>query len=136
MTDQLDDVCRKMLDNADLFLDLSAYPNINMRFVVFGMVRNKFWEVRFECARAIYLDIANDGDVDPNEQHMVLDVSVESMPVKNCNPQFLWRFSAPSPDTPVWTIKVYGDVVINLVCCDFKWSLIEMTSEAYYAQCS
>ena len=46
---------KKMLDNADMLFDLSAYPAISIDFYVYGLVDEKYWKVRFFVMRRFFL---------------------------------------------------------------------------------
>ena len=124
------EICNTMLDNADMELDLSSYPTICLKFVVYGSVDDKFWEVIFECRETISLEIENDSDVTSDEWHTVLETDVvvkglSSVPVSTAS-----RVEGKDVDT-VWSISVFGGLPISIICVKFDWKLIELTKEEY-----
>ena len=122
------DVCKTMLDNADMSLDLSGYPSIIFNFVVYGSVDDKFWEVIFQCDEVISLKIENDNDLLRSDSHLVLDVNVIGKLIENISKDLLEKISEPLP-AEVWLINICGDIQIELNCCKFNWKLNELTKQ-------
>ena len=77
----LEEVCSKLLDNADLVLDLSGYPKITLTFAVIGDVDSKFWEVIFELSSTFDLSIIQESDIDcsSNDSYAVFEASVKKI---------------------------------------------------------
>jgi hypothetical protein len=120
-----------MLDNADMILDLSAYPTVRMRFLVFGKVDEKFWEVKFDCAGTLKLSILNDFDIGPNDFHVVLGASVQSINVADCAEEVRCRVPDNLGGEAIWTVAVEGHLAAVLSCTDFVWSVQELDPQAY-----
>jgi hypothetical protein len=126
----LTDVCKKMLDNADMILNLSSYPAIELKFIVHGSVDEKFWEVRFLCGGTIDLKIENESDVTSNDIHLVLEVNVTGKPTEEISENLKFRINEPVTQK-VWFIDVHGHMSIELMCSKFQWSLNELTKQQY-----
>lgn len=124
---EIADVCRRMLDNADLSIDLSGYPAVSLKFVVQGYVDGKFWTVRFECNHTISLKIENDSDVGRDDIHLVLGVSVNCKEKRDCDSSLHGYLNGLPSDSPVWLIRIDGHLILNIVCCEFVWSLDELS---------
>lgn len=133
MTYGLIDVCNKMLDNADMVLDLSSYPSISMSFIVHGSVDDSFWEVFFQCDETISLNIENDNDLITNDLHMVLEVNVLAKPLERLNEKISVYLNEPKPEL-IWFINIYGDASLNLICGKFNWELKELSELQYKAK--
>ena len=124
------DICKNMLDNADMEVDFSSYPTIRLKFVVYGSVDDKFWEIVFECEETIGLEIENDSDVTFNEWHTVLEANVTGKKLSNVPESVASRVEARDADT-VWYISIFGGLPINIICVKFNWKLIELSKEEY-----
>lgn len=44
----LQEVCESLLDNADMRIDLGAFPKVTLDILVQGTVNGKFWKVVFD----------------------------------------------------------------------------------------
>lgn len=125
----LEYICNKMLDNADMTIDLSTYPDIRLSFLVFGSVDNKFWEIHFTIKKSLNLKIESDDDAEHNDLFVALEVKVDSK--KKSETDIGMQARKLDPSDTLYFISVYGDLPIEIVCCDFKWKLNELTSEEY-----
>lgn len=119
-----------MLDNADMEVDLSSYPTIFLKFVVYGSVHEKFWKVIFECRETISLEIENESDVTSSEWHTVLEVDVIGKGLSSVPVSVASRVEGVDVDT-VWYISVFGGLPVSIICVKFDWKLIELTKEEY-----
>jgi len=81
MKNNIDQVCKELLDNADVVMDLSSFPKIVLTFAVIGNIDSKFWEVIFVLDSVFELHIDREYDTisSPNEAYMVLEASVKKM---------------------------------------------------------
>ena len=75
---EVEQVCRRLLDNSNLEIDLSEFPKITLTFAVIGAVDSKYWEVIFvlDCVFDLQIEREYDGISSPNEAYMVLEASV------------------------------------------------------------
>lgn len=129
MTYNFEYICNKMLDNADMTINLLNYPNIRLSFIVFGSVDNKYWEIIFTINKALNLKIESDDDAEHNDLFLALEVKVESK--KKSETDIGMQARKLGPDDTLCFISVYGDLPIEIVCCDFKWELNELTAKQY-----
>ena len=120
-----------MLDNSNMTIDLSGYPDIRLSFVVFGSVDNKFWEVVFTINQTLNLKMEADDDARNNDLFFVVEVSVNSKKISETEGLDIRNLK---PDDNVWFIYIYGDVITEIACCDFKWILNELSHEEYNAR--
>lgn len=117
----IDSICTGMLDNADMRLDLSNYPEIRMQFLVHGTIGGKYWEVEFLCTRGVHFSLEHDADIDKDDLHPVFEVRVVS--------------PESSQETGgEWTIAVEGHARVNVRCEDFLWSVKELSLEEHELQ--
>ncbi len=124
------DICNKMLDNADMKLDLSCYPSVSLNFIIYGSVDEKFWEVQFQCKETIQLKLENENDVSPNDFYLVLDVNVVRKSLNDIPKNIKLNINNPKLQE-VWFINISGDLPIELTCCNFSWRLNELTPQQY-----
>ena len=129
------DVCKRMLDNADLTTyDLSGYPAIRLHFIVAGSVDEKFWEVDFACDRTISLNFHSYHDLESYSTSIVLDTSVVETTMEELRPEVAERIDGAAVYEKIWVVKVWGgDVDIQIVCLDFTWNLKELSHSEYKA---
>ena len=128
---ELEYVCRHMLDNADMQLDLSAYPDVVLEFVVFGSVDGKFWGVKFECIGSLNFAIQNESDISKNDLHLVLGASVKSIDLNDCKRNHGLNLPAGFEEDRIWSISIEGHAAIQLLCLEFNWTLQELDPQTY-----
>ena len=131
---QIEDVCRRMLDNANLSVDLSRYPRVTLKFIVQGSVDGKFWEVRFNCDHVVDLYIRNDDNIGKNDLHLVLETSVVCKQKRETDIALQERLFGKPLDMTIWLIHIYGHMALDLVCSEFSWSTTELSVAEYRAR--
>lgn len=75
----LQEVCERLLDNADMRIDLRAFPKVTLDILVQGTVNGKFWKVVFDCGQVIHMDAELDDDSSSGERYMILEASVNEI---------------------------------------------------------
>ena len=125
----LEYICSKMLDNANMTADFSAFPDIHLSFVVFGSVDNKFWEIIFTVDQTLNIKMEADDDAENNDLFVVVGVSVDNK--KKAETDIGIQARKLKPDDTVWFISIFGDLTMEIMCCDFKWKINELTPEEY-----
>jgi hypothetical protein len=107
------DICNKMLDNADMKLDLSCYPSVSLNFIIYGSVDEKFWEVQFQCKETIELKLENENDVSPNDFYLVLNVNVVSKSLNDIPKNIKLNINNPKLQE-VWLLTFLEIYPLNL----------------------
>ena len=130
---ELSEVCGSLLDNADMSINLSAFPKVSINILVQGTVNNKFWKVIFECGQVVHMDAEFDDDSSINDLFMVLEASVTETIKMKVTPPVQHRMDGLSDESPVWKVHLYGDMSLTMVTTKFNWQLIELSSEEYEA---
>lgn len=128
------DVCKRMLDNANLSIDLSRYPHVVLKFIVQGSVDGKFWEVRFNCGQVVDLNIKNDNEIGENDLHLVLETSVACKQRQETDAAHQERLFYQPLNMTIWTVHVHGDMAVDLTCTEFAWSMTELSAAEYEAR--
>ena len=129
----LEKVCEALLDNADMSIDLSAYPKITLDILVQGTVNDKFWKVVFECGQVVHMDAEFDDDSSNNDLFVILEASVRQTVKKKVMPAIQHRMDSLKDDDPVWKVHLYGSMSLTMVTTKFNWQLIELSAEEYEA---
>jgi len=129
----LEEVCESLLDNADMSIDLSAYPKVTLDILVQGSVNDKFWKVVFECGQVVYIDAEIDDDSSSNDLFMVLEASVNETTKKKVMPAVQHRMDGLNDEDPVWKVHLYGGMSLTMVTTKFNWQLIELSAKEYEA---
>jgi hypothetical protein len=77
----IDQICRNLLDNSDVVIDLSDFPKVTLTFAVIGTVDSKFWEVVFVLNSVFALNINREHyeRAGPNDSYMVLEAAVNKL---------------------------------------------------------
>lgn len=130
---ELKDVCKSLLDNADMQIDFSAYPKARLEIYVQGTVNGKHWKVEFECGQIVYMEAEFDDDSSSEDMFVVLDANVTELTKKKVAPAIQHRIEALDDDDVVWKVDLYGDMSLSLVTTKFNWCLIELTKKEYEA---
>lgn len=125
---ELEHICENFLDNADLHINLTNYPSVELRYLVYGTVENKYWEVIFNCGQVISLHIENDSDTQNNELHLVLEASVMLIAPDELSLDIKDRLPIASK---VWRVWSYGDGQLEIFTSKFDWELNQLTEEEY-----
>lgn len=129
----LQDVCKNMLDNADMLMDLKHYPDITLHFSVFGAVKGKFWEVIFQCPNTIEYHAEIDDEMTEDDCYMVLEANVTQRR-KGSFPQSIKdKLHNLDENSWVWDIHIESDdIILDLVTTEFSWQLHEIAGEEYF----
>lgn len=130
---KLEEVCDLFLDNADMRIDFSAYPNVKFDMFVFGTINNKYWKVVFECGQVVQMDAEFDDDALPNDLFLVLEAKVNQIPKEKVANELQERINGLTNNDLVWRIFLYGDMSVTLFTTKFDWQLIELSLEEYEA---
>ena len=129
------EVCKQLLDDANLNLNFSLYPDVELKFTVQGKVLGKFWEVVFKSNETIRLVIQNDNTCHHiNNFHLVLETNVVKKEKKDVELSIQNNVETLEMTDSIYFISIYGDVPIELVCCDFNWELNEISDEEYHSR--
>ncbi|KZN67764.1 hypothetical protein N473_26805 [Pseudoalteromonas luteoviolacea CPMOR-1] len=130
---ELQEVCESLLDNADMSIDLSAYPKVTLNILVQGTVNDKFWKVVFECGQVVHMDAEFDDDSLNNDLFMVLEASVKETIKSKVTPAVQHRMDGLNDKDPVWKVHLYGSMSLTMVTTRFNWQLIELSEKEYEA---
>ena len=130
---ELQEVCESLLDNAEMRINLSAYPKVTMDLLSQGKVNDKFWKVVFECDQVVCLDLQCDDDSSTNDLFVVLEASVKKRVKMKVAASVQDRLVGLNNEDPVWEIYLYGSVLLTMFTTKFKWQLIELSEKDYLA---
>ena len=116
----IEEVCEKLLDNANLKVNLSSFPDILLNFVVVGKVNSYFWEVVFELLSVTRLSISKEHEEEytSSDEYLVLSASVKELGVEG-------------EKSFVVNIGHDSDFNFSANCVNFKWSAIPYTEEEF-----
>jgi len=128
----LDDVCAKMLGNADMVIDLSSFPQVQLDFAVFGTVDSRYWRVRFTLRTVLYFQAYSEEANQPGDQLLVLGVNVEQKPIQPDETEL--RAQLNRDDDQVWRLTLYGDITLRIVCRELEWQVSELSPQEYEAR--
>ena len=129
----IQEICRSMLDNADLSIDLSAFPMVTLDMIVHGSVNDKFWKVLFVCGQVVHIDAQFDSDSENNERFLLLEARVNET-IKKSMPKLIQeRMDDFGGEDPIWDLYLYGSVSLKIVTTKFAWELLELSAQEYEA---
>jgi len=116
----IEEVCEKLLDNANLQVNLSSFPDILLNFVVAGKVNSFYWEVVFELLSVTQLSISKEHEEEytSSDEYLVLLASVNELEVEGVK-SFIVNIGHDS------------DFNFSANCVNFKWSVIPYTEEEF-----
>jgi hypothetical protein len=116
----IEEVCEKLLDNADLQVNLSSFPDVLLNFVVIGKVNSYYWEVVFELISVTQLSISKEHEEEYTsfDEYLVLLASVKELEVEG---------------KKSFIVNIGHDSEFNFSanCVNFKWSAIPYTEEEF-----
>lgn len=116
-TPTLNDVYSNFLNNADVKVTLED-DSITLNFRVFGKVKDKYWQVVFQCSQILEFDYILDDDlVLERDWLIVLDAFVTQSFDKNHH--------------PIYQIKLITHDYFYLICQSFNWQIIEIDETSY-----
>jgi len=130
---ELNEICKSMLDNADMSMDLRNFPEVKLSITVQGKVNDKFWQVLLTCGQVVYIDIEADDDTSPNELIMVLETEIIETTKEKVTPAVQHRMDQITDTDKAWLIKIYGGISLSLVTTQFDWQLLEISESEYEA---
>lgn len=130
---ELNEVCKTLLDNADMSIDFSAFPKVKLEIYVQGTVKDKHWEVVFDCAQVVHMDAEFDDDSSINDLFVVLGTTVLQTVKKKVTSSIQHRMDSLGDEDPIWQVHLYGDMSLTLVTTEFNWQLIELSEKEYEA---
>ncbi|MDN3575252.1 hypothetical protein QWZ03_00495 [Chitinimonas viridis] len=128
----LDDVCTKMLGNADMTIDLSCFPRVQLYFTVSGKVDARYWRVRFTLRTVLYFQAYSEEANQPGDLFLVLGVNVEQKPVQPDEMEL--RAQLASDDELVWRLTLHGDITLQIVSRELEWQVSELSPQEYEAR--
>ena len=116
----IEEVCEKLLDNANLKVNLSNFPDILLNFVVIGEVNFHYWEVAFELISVTKLSISKEHEekYTPFDEYLVLSASVKELEAEGVR-----SFAV--------NIGHDSDFNFSANCAEFKWSAIPYSGEEF-----
>ena len=116
----IEEVCEKLLDNANLKVSLSSFPDILLNFVVAGKVNSYYWEVVLELLSATKLSISKEHEEEyaSSDEYLVLSTSVKELEVEG---------------TKSFVVNIGHDSDFNFSanCVNFKWLAIPYSEEEF-----
>ena len=116
----IEEVCEKLLDNANLQVNLSSFPDILLSFVVSGKVNSYYWEVVFELLSVTKLSIYKEHEEEytASDEYLVLSASVKEQEIEGVKS---------------FVVNVGHDTDFKFLanCVNFKWSAIPYTEEEF-----
>lgn len=116
----IEEVCEKLLDNANLQVDLSSFPDVTLNFVVAGEVNSYYWEVVFELLSVTQLSISKEREEEysASDEYLVLSASVKQLEVEGVK-----SFKVNVGDE--------SDLNLSANCVKFKWYAIPYTENEF-----
>ena len=115
----IEEVCEKLLDNANLQVNLSNFPDILLNFIVAGKVNSFYWEVVFELFSVTQLSISKEHEeYTSSDDYLVLLASVKELEFENVSSYIV-------------NIGHNSDFNFSANCAKFKWSAIPYTEEEF-----
>ncbi|WP_026179695.1 hypothetical protein [Hahella ganghwensis] len=73
---QLRDICRSLLDNADLLLQLDRFPEVLMTFFVYGTVEGEYRKVIIRCRQVVSFNLDCEGCIQSNDLHSIYETLI------------------------------------------------------------
>lgn len=75
----IEEICNRLLDNADVTVDFSCFPKVTLTFAVIGTVDSSYWEVVFvlDSVFELHVDMEAYEEATPHDSHMVLEAMVK-----------------------------------------------------------
>lgn len=123
-TTDLDLVCAKLLDNANMDVNFTDYPfAIALVFYVIG----SDIKVRFICSEIEGLSLEKDWNDGP--LYVALEANVKSSKLTRDPEQPDHEFSCSDHSEYLWEISVLPEANLNIKCLSFDWSLEKITDE-------
>ncbi|WP_431689043.1 hypothetical protein [Hahella sp. NBU794] len=132
----LKQVCETLLDNADMRIDLSAFPKVTLDILVYGTMEDKYWKAVFECGQVVYMDAELDDDSSSNDLFVVLETRVKETTKSKVTPSVQHRMNDLQDDDPVWEVHLYGGMSLTLITTKFDWKLVELAESEYNLACA
>ena len=127
----LQEVCKSLLENADMSIDFSEFPKVNFDILVHGTVNNKYWKVIFECGQVVHMDTEFDDEASYEDLFLILETKVEETTKTKVTPAVQHRMDSLKDHDPVWEIYLYGDISVTLITTKFNWKLTELSKTEY-----
>jgi hypothetical protein len=108
---ELNEVCNKFLDNADLIISKNNSVDIEFIFYVYWKVDDKYWKIIFNCNNIISSNIRWDNYL-TNDLLLVLLVKVNMLN---------W----------IYNVYIEWDVELKIECKDFQWDMNTISKNEY-----
>lgn len=128
----LDDVCAKMLGNADMAIDLSSFPNVQLDFAVFGTVDSRYWRVRLALRAVLHFQAYSEETNQPGDLFAVFGVNILRKPIQPDETEL--RAQLNRDDDQVWRLTLDGDITLRIVCRELEWQVSELSPQEYEAR--
>jgi hypothetical protein len=126
--EELQQVCRRLLDNADLDVWLDAE---NGEIVLCFLVAGSYEQIMFRCGRFHSFKMVKD----PEEQDCFfvgetrVSVFTEPEEIKQGLANEGWTWGESPLPSHIYQIEVLGGIEVRVVCGTFAWNLIPPTQE-------
>lgn len=122
---ELEKVCKELLDNADLDVELKQETStIRLRFAT-GNKKGELVEVFFECNEFHLFRVikASEDSEGFFVGQTIVNKIEEPKEVKNLLSSQGWRFDDRHFPKILYHIKVFGCIEIEIICLKFDWHL-------------
>ena len=122
---ELEKVCKELLDNADLDVELKQETSIiRLRFAT-GNKNGELVEIFFECNDFHLFTVTKDPE--DSESFFVGQTIVnrieEPKEVESLLSSQGWTFGDRQPPKTLYHIKILGSIKIEIICLTFNWHL-------------
>jgi len=127
----LEYVCSKMLDNADMRLQMAQFPTVFLEMVVFGNVEGRYWKVLFTFESIAYFRAECEADARASDWFTVLETHVEEVGKNQLTAEEAKCVPSTDEGGPYWRLDLYGDMPLNLLARYFRWEMVELSWAEY-----
>ena len=122
--DELDTICRTMLDNAEMNIEVTLYPfSVRLIFYVVGTDQ----KVIFNCLEIVSLHL----DKDPQDNPLFTVLETNVIPPKKIRPTPLSDFGFGLLDQTeyCWQIDLQPQVILQIKALTFHWQVQTITAD-------
>lgn len=120
---EIEKICRTMLDNANLNVEFTNYP---LTFYVTGTYK----KVIFDCSGIrefrFFRDAVDDLD---GPEYVCLEVNVEEPNKQMPENRYNFEYEVVDKTKYLWSIEILPDAHIKIKCLHFDWKVLNMMQE-------
>lgn len=125
--DEIEKICRTMLDNANLNVEFTNYPfAVHLTFYVIGTDK----KVIFDCSGIQELSFLRDAADDlGGPEYVCLEVNVKKPGKQMPKNKYDFEFEVVDKTKYLWSIEILPDAHIKIKCLHFDWRELNMAQE-------